>query len=150
MGECASTRWRWRGRRAAAVHRWVIGFRGAIPGATPWWARWLRRGYVHCWAARRLWSGAWLWVEWTPERLVVGVCTPDLVRRAAAGADRVLLYRAADGAARRVSLPQPGFIHCAQLVAQAVGVRLWWPTPYGLACALTARGARLLLVRGGA
>jgi len=129
------------------ARRWVVGFRSLPDGARPWWVRLLRLrdGFHHCWAARCISPGFWLWVEWTPDRLVLGVTEPSLVRRAVAAADLVLLFRAAAGDARRVSLPQPAMLHCAVLVAQAVGLRLWWPTPHGLACALRARGAVPLL-----
>jgi hypothetical protein len=134
------------------MDRWLVGFR-SLPGQDrPWWVRLLRlrEGYHHAWCCRRLMPGWWLWCEWTPGKLLVGVVGADLVRRAVAAADEVLIYRAAAGAPRRVSLPQPAFLHCVVLVAQLVGLRLWWPTPWALACALRARGARTLLRSRGA
>jgi hypothetical protein len=123
--------------------RWLVAFQALRPGISPWWSRLLRPGYAHCWAMRRVWRGCWIWIEWTPMRLAVGLVQPELVREAIASADLVLVYRAPP-VASRVQLPRPVFIHCASAVANAIGVWALWPTPYGLACALRKRGARRL------
>lgn len=123
--------------------RWRVGFQAAAAPATRWWQRWLRHGYAHVWAARRMWRGVWLWVEWTPERLLLGVCGPDLVRRASLSAHEVLVFEAnLHGEPRRFGLPAPHLLNCVTLVADALGIRVPpWCTPWGLACVLRRRGA---------
>ncbi|MBW8268294.1 hypothetical protein [Caldovatus aquaticus] len=123
--------------------RWRIGFLAAAEPATGWWQRLLRPGYAHVWASRRLWRGLWLWAEWTPERIILGVCGPDLVRRASVAAHEVLVFDAGvAGEPRRWRLAWPHLLDCVTLVADTVGVRVPpWCTPWRLRCALRRRGA---------
>lgn len=131
--------------------RWRIGFLAAAAPATGWWQRLLRPGYAHVWAARRLWRGLWLWAEWTPERIILGVCGPELVRRASRGAHQVLIFDGTvEGERRHLRLPLPHLLHCVTLVADVTGVRVPpWCTPWRLACALRRRGAFPLRRAGG-
>lgn len=123
------------------IWTWTVGF----CSGEAWTTRWLKRGYGHCWAARPLWDDLWLWVEWTPGRIVVGPVGAEMVERARRRATLVLEVDTVPG--QRVhSRPWPvlGWWHCVRLVVDVMGVRIpWWPTPYGFARALlAAEGAR--------
>lgn len=124
---------------------WVVGFVEATGEASWWQRRLLRRGYAHCWAARPLCregDGLWLWVEWVPDCVVLGVATTATVRAAAEGAHEALRWRqdlSAAGAPRR---PLLAWHHCASLTAHTIGCRpRWLATPWWLRCALRRRGA---------
>lgn len=125
---------------------WRIGFVGAVPGEVRWWQWLLRPGFVHCWAARRLSPGVWLWIEWVPHRLVCNLVTAAHVRRCSVAAAALAVWHApAEGGERRARRPMLSLHHCATTVAHALGVGLRAPgTPWSLACALRRRGAVLL------
>lgn len=128
---------------------WVVGFVEAVP-SSPWWMRrLLRRGYAHCWAARCIdhdGAGLWLWAEWTPERLLLGLANHDLVRRSMAGSHELVGWRqdlAAEGGPVR---PILAFHQCVTLVAHTVGLRPpSLSTPWRFRCALLRAGGCVLL-----
>ncbi len=119
---------------------WYVGF-CPILGRPQLVQRLLREGYAHCWAARRIDQNLWYWVEWTPERLILGLCDDALVLRASGGATEVLAITLAEDAPapRR---PQLALHHCATIVSHVVGLRAKpWATPWALRCALLRAGA---------
>lgn len=116
---------------------WVVGF---CPGEA-WSTRWLRRGYGHCWAARPLWDDVWLWIEWTPGRVIAGPVPLAMVELAIERATEVFNVDTVPGQ-RDHCRPWPvfGWWHCVRLVVDVLGFRMpWWPTPWGFARALRAR-----------
>lgn len=120
---------------------WVVGFM-AQAGRPAWYQRLLRPGYAHCWAAKWLASDLWLWVEWTPERLIFGMAGDALVCRAMGAAHEVLRFEQPEDAPHP---PRPvlALHHCASIVSHAIGLRPKpWATPWRLRCALLRRGAQ--------
>lgn len=123
---------------------WHVGF---VAADERWWQRLLRPGYAHCWAAREIDTGLWLWVEWTPSRVIFGLASAELVGKAAAHATEVLVWEAAEAAGPRAARPAFGLWHCATLAAHVMGLRLRpFATPWALACALRRQGARPLML----
>lgn len=134
------------------TQRWRVGFARAEPGGSAWWQRrLLRPGFAHVWATRRIMRDCWLWLEWTPEKLLVGMVSSGMVRRVSAAASCVLVYDAPlDGTPRWSRLPWPRCLYCVSLVADALSVPVRpWATPWALSCALRKRGAWPLRAGGG-
>lgn len=127
--------------------RWRVGFLAAASAGRVWWHRLLRPGFCHCWATRRLGKNLWLWVEWCPERLVVGLMGSRHVRALSLAAASVVIYDMPEAAPRRARLPVLPFHHCAGVVAHSLAIPGWAITPWRLACALRRRGGVALVRR---
>jgi hypothetical protein len=126
----------------------LVGFMALAPDAHPLTVL-LRSGHTHCWMAREIDAGLWLWLEWTPDRLVHGLVAPAIVTRQMEDSASVLHLPwpgpagLASGAARR-RFPRP-VISCVTVIADALGLPLPpWATPWRLACALRKHGARAI------
>jgi hypothetical protein len=124
------------------TERWRVGF---LDSPEPTLAqRLLRPGYRHCWAAKAICPDIWLWVEWTPERLIFGLASDELVQDAEREAGLVLEVLQPDDAPAPVR-PVFALQHCAAVVSHAIGFRpAPWVTPYRLARALSRAGARAI------
>ena len=124
---------------------WRVGFMAAAADA-PWWQRRLRPGYAHCWAARFVDEGLWLWVEWTPEAILFGHAGPAMMSRAMFAAHEVLEWDYAPDPGPMPLRPILAIHQCASLVSHAIGIR---PrpaaTPWWLSCAMQQRNARVLI-----
>lgn len=123
---------------------WRVGFCDA-EDVSPW-QRLLKPGYRHCWGARELDEGCWMWVEWTPERVIYGIALPGLIDRCTAAAHEVLLWvdRVEDDPYPR--RPLLALHHCASILSHTMGVRPRpLATPWWLRCALLKRGAQVLM-----
>lgn len=122
---------------------WWVGFMAAVPGERLWWHRLLRPGYVHCWAARRLWAGNWLWLEWSHNGLTHGLISGVAVQRMVRAAHEVVVIRrprVRDDAAPM--WPRFGMLHCSILLGHALGLRGW--TPWRLRREVVASGGRVI------
>ena len=120
---------------------WRVGFM-ALADKAAWYQRLLRPGYAHCWAAKWIGEDLWLWVEWTPERMLFGLASDAMVKDATAAAHEVVeLWQAVT----RAYPPRPvlALHHCASIVSHTIGIRPKpWATPWSLRCALHRLGAR--------
>jgi hypothetical protein len=129
----------------------VVGFRPAAADAHPFQAL-LRRGYAHCWMAREIDTGLWLWLEWTPERLVHGLVHAELVTEEMDRCSEVLglAWPGPGGLRPREArgLPRPALCCCVSVVADAIGLRVpLWATPWRLSGALRSHGAWVITRR---
>ena len=119
---------------------WYAGF-APIIGQPQLVQRFLKAGYAHCWACKQIDANLWYWVEWTPERLILGLCDDQLVLRASGAATEVLAILQPDD---RPGPRRPVFAlqHCASIVSHAIGFRPRpWATPWSVRCALLRAGA---------
>ena len=125
---------------------WRIGFVPCAAHRKTWWERLMRPGYHHLWASRRVSRNCWLWVEWTRERLIVGIVGAAFVRRASAAAHEVVAYAPGFRLRRRaIAFPVPSLIYCVTVAADLTSVAvLPWATPWGFRCALLRKGGKPL------
>lgn len=127
--------------------RWRVGFTDQARQVPRLYQRLLRPGYRHCWAARRICKRLWIYVEWTSDRLIAGLVTPEFVRSQSLAATSVLVWEGPEhGGVRGAHAPLVGLVHCSTTTAHVLGL----PgragiTPWLLACALRRRGAAMLM-----
>lgn len=122
---------------------WWVGFMArAVDGG--WWSRRLRPGYTHCWAARRLWAGCWLWVEWNHNGVTVGPITAaGVARMVGLATEVVVVRRERSHLPQRWHLPRFGMMHCSVLLGHMLGLRRY-ATPWRVRREVVALGGRVI------